>query len=422
MVAFQTLGELSSWTEGVPGGVQVVDPGVPLTDFYSADGRVDLDVLRKHPSVRKVTEFKARHIALVPFHLFERIGDTDRRRVTGHPLARAMSCPVPGKLVTGYQFRHDLVMDLLLFDRFCAVWSEGRDGELTLTRIPARRFRLVADGLQRVEKIVAYSGRGQAVEIDPARCIYQRGYTTSGANGLSPIETLASVLEEYLESVGYRRDLWRNGARAAQVIERPIEAKWSKEARERFQEDMSDFRKGGAKAGKWLLLEDGMKTHGLDSFRPKDTENLAGRSLTDVEVASAYHVPPELVGAREGTYSNIEAFRQMVYGDAIGPEIQILEQTFNLGLTEQVDPGGSLYLEGAVEAMMRGSFLDQAKYGQTVVGAPTMTRNEWRARMNLPRIDGGDELITPLNVLEGGQASPTDSAPDPGAIDGGDQS
>jgi hypothetical protein len=43
------------------------------------------------------------------------------------------------------------------------------------------------------------------------------------------------------------------------------------------------------------------------------------------------------------------------------------------------------------------------------VGAPWLTRNEARARQNLPQVDGGDALVTPLNVLIGGQASPTDS-------------
>jgi hypothetical protein len=38
-----------------------------------------------------------------------------------------------------------------------------------------------------------------------------------------------------------------------------------------------------------------------------------------------------------------------------------------------------------------------------------MTRAEARARLNLPHLEGTDELIVPLNVLEGGQASPTDS-------------
>jgi hypothetical protein len=38
-----------------------------------------------------------------------------------------------------------------------------------------------------------------------------------------------------------------------------------------------------------------------------------------------------------------------------------------------------------------------------------MTRNEGRARFNLPALPEGDALVTPLNVLVGGQASPQDS-------------
>ena len=47
----------------------------------------------------------------------------------------------------------------------------------------------------------------------------------------------------------------------------------------------------------------------------------------------------------------------------------------------------------------------------TSTGAPWLTRNEARARANLPAIDGADELVVPLNVLTGGMASPRDTAP-----------
>jgi hypothetical protein len=41
-----------------------------------------------------------------------------------------------------------------------------------------------------------------------------------------------------------------------------------------------------------------------------------------------------------------------------------------------------------------------------------MTADEARARMNLPSMGGdAEQLVTPLNVLVGGQASPRDSAP-----------
>jgi hypothetical protein len=61
---------------------------------------------------------------------------------------------------------------------------------------------------------------------------------------------------------------------------------------------------------------------------------------------------------------------------------------------------------------MRGSFEEQAGVLSTSVGAPWMTRNEARAKQNMSAIDGGDELITPLNVLVGGQASPQDGKAD----------
>jgi hypothetical protein len=54
---------------------------------------------------------------------------------------------------------------------------------------------------------------------------------------------------------------------------------------------------------------------------------------------------------------------------------------------------------------------------QASTGAPWLTRNEARARANLPAVENGDELVTPLNVLVGGQASPLDSAPPPKSID-----
>jgi hypothetical protein len=78
------------------------------------------------------------------------------------------------------------------------------------------------------------------------------------------------------------------------------------------------------------------------------------------------------------------------------------------------------YLEFNLAEKLRGSFEEQAAQLQASVGGPFMTRNEARALSNLPAIDGADELIVPLNVVEGGQASPQDSAPD-GLMAGGDR-
>lgn len=405
MVAFQSLGDLSSWATS-QGGIEFVDPGVPLYEYSTA--QVPLGVLRKHPSVRKVTGFIARAVSSVPFHVYERTSDTDRRRVTDHPLARAVSRPAPR--VTPQRFFREIVMDQLLFDKFLIVWTTDPDGELTLTRVPARKVRIIGDGLGVVTEIQVTGDRGPvAMPLD--RCIWDFGYSPIGVNGQSPLETLSDILTEASEAVQYRREIWKNGARVSQVIERPPEPKWSDESARRFREDVAQFREGGSKAGGYMVLEDGMKMSPMQAFNPKETLDLEGRKLTDIDVAAAYWVPPELVGAREGTYSNIEAFRQMLYGDVAGPWITGLEQALNVHLTPHVSGSEPLYVEANIEAKLRGSFEEQSRVLQSSVGGPWLTRNEARARQNLSAIDGGDELITPLNVTEGGQASPNDSAP-----------
>lgn len=405
MVAFSTLGELGEWMAGARPAIELVDPGYPLGQAPDINAE---NVLRNQPSVRKVTGFIARNVASIPLHLYERLSDTDRRRITDHPLSKPLSSPRPK--VTEFAFWRDVMMDQLLHDRYVITFTLDDDGDLVLTRLPANRTRLVGGDLDIVE--IRYTNtKGERVTLDPAICIYDAGYSPRGHNGLSPIDTLRDLLAESTEAVEYRRAVWRNGARVPQVIERPAGATWTDPARERFKADMANFRRGGGAEGGIPVLEDGMALKEVSSFKPRDTLDLEGRRLTDAEVASAYHIAPELVGAREGTYSNLEAFRQMLYRDSLGPWITARDQALNVHLVPEFAGGRRLYAESNIEAKLRGSFEEQARVMQTSTGAPWLTRNEARARANLPAVDGGDELVVPLNVLIGGQASPTDSAP-----------
>jgi hypothetical protein len=80
------------------------------------------------------------------------------------------------------------------------------------------------------------------------------------------------------------------------------------------------------------------------------------------------------------------------------------------------DDTEGVYAEFNIQAKMRGSFEEQAAAASTATGGPWMTRNEIRARNNLPALEGGDDLITPMNVTAGGLASPRDTAPEPGDV------
>lgn len=404
-------GQLSSLSSTSPVGPGwVVDPGIPLLDYIPPNGsRISpLDVWKTQPSVRKVVDFIARAIASTPLKLYERVSDTDRKRVTDHPLSRVLRLPAPR--VIPFRFWHSIMVDWLLFDRWCALKAANTNPlrEIDLVRIRAARFKFGSDGLDRVNNVLVDGGKKSGgIDLDPEQCLYDHGYAPKGSNGTTPMQTLCAILEEDVEAVKWRRSVWKRGARVPLVIERPIEApEWSETAQRRFERSWRQYSAGGGSEGGTPLLEDGMHAQEVKAFSPQDAQDIQGRQFSDAMVASAFHIAPELVGAREGTYSNVQAYREMLYRDGLGAAFVAWEQVLNAMLVPDFDDSGNLYIEADIDAKLRGSFEQQAKIGSTAVGRPWMKTNEFRARMNLPAVDGGDELVTPLNVVIGGQPSP----------------
>lgn len=405
MTVFQNLQGLSDHLESNP-GIEVVDPGRNLVDWA---GELSLGpAWTNQPSIRKVVGFAARNIASVPLHLFERdAADDDRQRIRDGRLADLLRRPTRSPGMTAFRFWEALLIDGLLNDKYVAqlVTHDGYD---ELVRLPARRVRFENDGLDRISAAFFTRSDGTETKLDLTSLIIDVGYAERGVGGTSPLKTLRHLLDEYTEAVAYRRSIWKNGARVPGIIERPAGTKWEVDARDRFKRSWGAFTRGGGQEGGTPVLEDGMTYKEVNAFRPKDTNDLEGRQLTDIEVASAFHIAPELVGARESTFGNKKVFNQMLFGPALGPYIVAWEQLLNAVLVPLLEPTRDVYVEAAVDAKLRGAFEDQASVLSTSVGAPWMTRNEARSRLNLPALDGGEELITPLNVLIGGQASPQD--------------
>lgn len=402
----------TAWAAQAAGAVSLAD------DVY----RDYAHVYRRQSNVRTVVSFLARNIAQLGLHTYRRLSDTDRERLTGetHAVPRLLDRPNPW--TTTYRLVNDLVSDLAIYDDAFLVKVRSSDQPLSLVRVPPQYMFPYSRNWITAERWLLVGPSGD-LELDAADVVHFRGYNPLDPKvGLSPMETLRELLAEEYEAGRWRQQMWRNGARASGFISRPHDApRWSKEARDNFRDYLKNAYSGhGGQAGGTLLLEDGMvfTTGGLD---PKAAQYVESRKLTREEVASAYHIPLPLVGILDhATYSNIAEQHKMLYQDTLGPWLSMIIQELHLQLLP--DPGlpdtRDVYLEFNLAEKLRGSFEEQASAASTATGGPWMTRNEQRARFNLPALEGADELITPLNVTEGGLASPTDTAPDEPSTEG----
>ena len=236
--------------------------------------------------------------------------------------------------------------------------------------------------------------------------------------GTSPLEALADMLAEERESSKYRRELWEGGARMPGWIERPADAPpWSVPAtaggesgRDRFRTGWQAYASGGLRAGRTPILEDGMKYHAEPGgITPESAQQLEARKFSIAETAAYFHVPPVFVGLLDNAnYSNVTAYREILYSDTLGTWLQQIQQAYNARLLTHplIEASEDDFVEFNVAEKLRMSFDEQARIFQVATGAPIMLRSEARQRLNLPFIPGTDDLIVPLNLAVDGQQNP----------------
>lgn len=376
-------------------------------------------IWRTQPAVRRVVSFKARNIAQLGLHVFRRVSDTDRVRLSAadHGLPATLGAPNPW--TTPYRLIYALISDVAIYDR--ALWVKFRRDDdptrVALVRVPPSKWQPIGGSWMAPDGFKVTGSRG-SITLAFDQVVYFPGYDPEGeSGGVSPMESLRQVIAEEVAATDYRENMWRNGARMEHVITRPVDApKMGDTAKERFWTRWNAQFTGSAGSAKTALLEEGMDVKQV-SFSAKDAQYFEVRKLNLSEVAGFFHILPQAIGILDNAnYSNMESAHKQLYQDTLGPDLAATTQEIELGLIDEFPDPDGVYCEFNLAEKLKGSFAEQARSIQTLVGGPVLTRNEGRGLLNRPAIEGADELITPLNVTEGGQASPTDTAP-PGEPD-----
>lgn len=378
-------------------------------------GLTPADLWRTQPHLRTVVSFLARNIAQLGLHVFERVSDTDRRRLRDEPIARLIA--QPNSHATTYELVYGLVGDLALFGE--AFWWVTPDADrvsgwsvekLSPAWVTARGGSSIFT-IDWVDFVNPKTGATKRVTVDDGLVWFPEWNPGTDRSVSSPVDALRDILAEQISARRFRNQMWRRGGRFGGYLTRPQGARWDKDTREKFQRQWKARYSGdtGVEAGGTPILEDGME-YKTNRFSAREEEWLEGTKLSLAQVASVYQVNPTMVGLLDNAnFSNVHEFRKMLYTDTLGPILTMVQDRINTFVVPKVTDA-AVYVEFNVAEKLKGSFEEQASALQSMVGRPIMTADEGRGRLNLPAM-GGDaaQLVTPLNVLIGGQASPTDS-------------
>lgn len=385
----------------------------PETDPH-IEGLSARDLYSTQANLHAVVSFLADSVAQLPLKVYERHDETTRERNRTSQAAKLLYRP--NRDQTEYEFFNALTIEYLLFgEAIVLILRDDSESGYQLRLIPTEWItKREYENTYAPSKLwVRANGGSQTIELSADDFVIFKMYAPgSPSSYLSPISSLKQTLSEQIQANKFRTAIWRNSGRMNSYITRPANVTpWTPQAREAWTEA---FRKGwgngGEKAGSMPILEDGMdiKTY---QFSAKEAQYTESVQLTREDVAAAYHINPSLIWhTTTQTYASAKDNARALYADCLGPMIQMLQQRINSFLLPKIGAEPNLYVEFDLEEKLKGSFEERASIFQSATGSPWLTRNEVRAEYNLPPIEGGDELIIPLNVLVGGQASPQDSS------------
>ena len=367
----------------------------PVSAMTGSGVRVDADTAMRLSAVYACIRVLSESMAVLPFRLYRPKVGGGRTLVTDHWLYRLFARQ-PNRFQTPFEWREMMQGHLALRgNAFCKIVDRG-NGEVA-ELLPLHPDRVKIELLDNGSYRFRYTDRsGQTQYFRRDQLWHLRGLSSDGIVGMSPIEMQRETVATGLAAQDYGNRFFSNDAKpSGGWIEFP--GKFADSATKQTFRESWQAMQSGANRGKVAVLEQGMKFHEI-GITNKDSQFLETRQFNVSDVARIFRMPPHLIGdLSKATFSNIEQQSLDFVIHTMTPWAERWEssvETFLLG------PESDMEVEFDFAVLLRGDTAGRGTYYHNGILDGWMTRNEAREREGLDPLDGLDEPLRPLNMVE----------------------
>lgn len=336
--------------------------------------------------------------ASLPLCVYERVPN-GRKEVDGHWLSQLLE--EPNKAMTGQEYREALVASI-------AGWGNGytqvgRDSSGQPKQLwPLRPEGMEIDKTDRFSVSYKYRPTGDQGEALPLKSgetlMHVKGFGTDGIVGLSPLGIGREALGLAVSAEDYAGSFYANGGKPSGVL--MLDRILTPDQRNKINKEFGGIASTTARDGNRLwVLEAAMKYQSI-SIAPEDAQMILTRQFQIGEIARLFRVPLFLLMEMEKSTSwgsGLEQQNLAFLAYTLRPYLRRIESSINRWLLTPAERK-KYYVEHNVEGLLRTDSAARASFLSTMVQNGLMTRNEARAKENLPPMPGGDDLTVQMNL------------------------
>jgi HK97 family phage portal protein len=371
-----------------------------LMAFNSAQSASLAWTYTNSPAVRTVIDVLVRNIGQLDLRLYEEIDEAERQSRPDHPAA--LSLRYPNEDTPSDQFIRALFTDYLIYDNAYALLAPAASRKLTFEHIPASMVEVQGRSLFHAENYRVWRpDNGVPVDFSPEQILHWHGENPHDPRvGFSRLQTLRAVIAEDAALQAATVELANSGLSQPVYGYRPLEAPDIEPGpRRALEEDLANRMRGANRTP--FILEEGteLRPYGVS---PRDAQMFEVRRWAVSQIATAYGVPLGMVGLDT---QNLKEAQSQFYADCLPPYCEAFTRMLNQRILVRAYNWTAGCFEFSLDEKLMGD--ERIKTLVSATGRPVMLTDEARAKLNLPPVDGGDELVTPLNVIVGDNPKPS---------------
>lgn len=379
--------------------------GVPIRltdgDFWREYGgagsftgkRVTVDQALQLATVWACVRLIAETLATLPLGFYQRKADGSRESATGHALYNILHNQ-PNADMTAVVFWEVVVASLLLWGNAYVEIRRSGNTIIALDFLMPSRMNARRLALGGYEYRYRDTSAGAERVISEDDLMHIPAFSTDGVFGLSPIAYGCNVFSTAMETDQASAETFQDGMRATGIVTMDMLLKATQ------REEIRAHVKTVSESGGVMVLEKGASFQKL-GFDPVSAELLASRSWNVEEIARWYRVDPAMIG-HGGKDSNwgtgLEQKMIWFLTFTLRQWCVRIEQAVRKSLLTPVERL-RYWAEFNMEGLLRGDSASRATFMALMVDHGLMTRDEGRAKENLPPMGGNAAVLTVQSAM-----------------------
>lgn len=358
--------------------------GLSVSAYFGNTEKISEEQALKIPSVSASIELITSSIAQLPIYLYQSNKDDEIIKVPDSRVALLNNEPNPA--LNGYNFKKQIVKDYLLYGASYIKVDRTRNLVDSLYVLPILDLMITKykNGYKETARIqLNNTGDNKEYNFSPDELIMilknsRDGYTSSGI-----LNDNGDVLQLALNEQNYSNGVLKNGALPVGLLK--TASRLNEKAINALRESWQNLYGGASKAGKTLILENGLDYQPI-SLNPNEMDLTNSKKSTISEIARMFNIPESMINSGANKYASNEQNNIYFLQYCISPIINAIESSLNKSLLLETEKSNGYYFRFDTSELIRTTEKEKIEAVSAGIEKGLLSINEGRQRLGLPNI------------------------------------